>query len=301
MIDRTALTRSRIIVLALIAAAVIYKLLNEMGAGTSSLMFVGLPAVLAVIVTFAPPSPTATGTVMKVLTLMMLIGAVLAVEGAVCILMASPIVYLIGWAVGSALDYSRRRADGPVVRVAVLVPILVLSVQGVVPGTSGPRAVHATAERIVSMSPAEVEHALRRPVRFDRPLPALFRYGRFPKPLSCELRDGRFVIEFEHGEPANHKLDIGSHAQAMRSQLVLEVVESKPGRVAFGTVTDTTMTSHWADLASSVVEWERVAHGTRVVWSLELRRKLDPFWYFGPLQTYAASRTAEYLIDAVVR
>ncbi len=299
MIDRAALTRSRIIVLALVAAAVIYKLLNAVGEGTSSLMFVGLPAILAVLVAFAPPTQSATGTIMKVLSLMMLIGAILLVEGAVCILMASPIVYGIGWAVGEAIDYTRRRSGGPVMRVCIVAPIVLLSLQGVVPGTSGPRAVHATAERIVSITPDEVQDALERPVRFDRPLPAFFRYGRFPKPLFCELRDGRFVIDFEMGEPANHKMAIGSHAHHANSQLVLEVAESRPGRVAFETVSDTTMMSHWADLTASTVEWTPTTGGTRIAWTLELRRKLDPFWYFGPIQTYAASRTAEYLIDAV--
>jgi hypothetical protein len=301
VIDRSALTRSRIIVLALVAAAVIYKLLNAMGGGTSSLMFIGLPAILAVIVAFAPPASSATGTVMKVLTLMMLIGAVLAVEGAVCILMAAPIVYGIGWAVGSAIDFTRRRTQGPVMRVTLIAPIVLMSLQGVVPGTSGPRAVHATAERIVSMTPAEVRRALERPVRFDRRLPAFFRYGRFPRPLSCELRNGRFVIDFEMGEPANHKLTLGSHDHEMRSQLVLAVAESRPGHVAFETESDTTMMSHWADLTASSVDWTPTANGTRIVWTLELHRKLDPFWYFGPMQTYAASRTAEYLIDAVFR
>jgi hypothetical protein len=302
VIDRSALTKSRIIVLGLVAAAVVYKLLNEIGEGTSSLMFIGLPAILAVIVAFAPPTESATGTVMKVLTLMMLIGAILAVEGAVCILMAAPIVYGIGWAVGSAIDYTRKRTQGPVLRVTLIAPIVLMSLQGVVPGTSGPRAVHATAERIVSMTPAQVQDALGRPVRFDRPLPAFFRYGRFPKPLSCELRDGRFVIDFEMGEPANHKMTIGSHAhQDMSSHLVLAVADSRPGHMTFVTESDTTMMSHWADVTSSTVDWAPTANGTRIVWKLELRRKLDPFWYFGPMQTYAASRTAEYLIDAVFR
>jgi hypothetical protein len=301
VIDRAALTRSRIIVLALIAAAVVYKLLNEIGEGTSSLMFIGLPAILAVIVAFAPPSQSATGTVMKVLTLMMLLVAVLLVEGAVCILMASPIVYGIGYGVGLSIDWSRKHSRGPVMRVTLIAPIVLMSLQGVVPGTSGPRAVHATAERIVSMTPRQVQQALERPVRFDRPLPAFFRYGRFPKPLSCELKDGRFVIDFEMGEPTHHKMTLGQHDHATASQLVLAVADSRPGRMAFETVSDTTMMSHWADVTSSVVEWTPAAGGTRIVWKLQLHRKLDPFWYFSPVQTYAASRTAEYLIDAVFR
>jgi hypothetical protein len=38
-----------------------------------------------------------------------------------------------------------------------------------------------------------------------------------------------------------------------------------------------------------------------VRWTLRQRRNLDPIWYFGPLETYAAHRAAGYLIDSIVR
>lgn len=298
MIDRTALTRARIVLLGLIAAAVLYKTLNVIGQGDTSLMFIGLPAVLAVIVAFAPPAKSATGTVMKSLTIMLLLAAILLVEGAVCILMAAPLVYGIGALVGLAVDQSRKRG-GATLRVSLLAPLMLLSLQGAVPGTSGPRGVEASAERVVDMAPDEVRQALVRPPRFDRGLPALYEYARFPKPLQCRVVDGRLVIDFEMIEPRRHKMSSQEHTD--RSQLVLAVTESKPGRVVFEPVSDTTMMSHWARLESSVVEWAPAEGGTRVRWTLRAQRKLDPVWYFAPIQTYAAHRAADYLIGAVVR
>jgi hypothetical protein len=298
MIDRAAMTRSRVIVLALIAAAVMYKTLNLIGQGGTSLMFVGLPAVLAVVVAFAPPSKSATGTIMKVLTLTLLLGGILLIEASVCLLMAAPLLYAIGVGVGAAVDVSRRR--GQQVRVSLLVPLIVLSLQGTIPGTSGPRGIEASAERIVDVAADDIAAKLRCPERFDRTLPAFFRIGRFPRPLSCRYEKGRFVIDFEQGEPMHHKLAHSEHPG--RPQLVLKITESGPRRIRFGLVSDNTMLSHWARFRSSTLEWDALdADTTRVRWTIRVERKLDPVWYFAPMQHYAAGRAAAYLIDTVVR
>jgi hypothetical protein len=81
---------------------------------------------------------------------------------------------------------------------------------------------------------------------------------------------------------------------------VLRVKNARPGRIVYEPVSDTTMMSHWAALQSSTVEWSAVAGGTRVRWTLRARRLLDPIWYFGPIETYAAHRAAAYLVDNVV-
>ena len=38
---------------------------------------------------------------------------------------------------------------------------------------------------------------------------------------------------------------------------------------------------------------------TKVTWTLHYRRSLDPAWYFGPWERYAARLAAGYLIDSV--
>jgi hypothetical protein len=38
---------------------------------------------------------------------------------------------------------------------------------------------------------------------------------------------------------------------------------------------------------------------TTVTWTLSYERCLDPSWYFGPWERYAAQLAARYLIDAV--
>lgn len=291
MIDRAALTRSRVVVLALVVAAVVYKLLNATGLGGTSLMFVGLPAVLAVVVAWSPPAKTATGSVFKVMSLMLLLAGVLFVEAAVCILMAAPLFFAVGGLVGMTIDYARSR-NGSALHASIVLPLVLLTLQ--VPAS---RDVTATAERVVAMQPDDVPAALARTVNFDRGLPAFFRFGRFPRPVASLAEGDRYVIAFDGHEPPLHKLATHEHEPSL---LVLRVIERSPGRVVFAPESDTTMMSQWAALRRSVVEWAPATGGTRVRWTLQMHRKLDPAWYFGPMQTYAAERAAAYLIDAIV-
>jgi hypothetical protein len=58
--------------------------------------------------------------------------------------------------------------------------------------------------------------------------------------------------------------------------------------------------THFLDWREAVVQWEPAdAHTTKVTWTLRYRRGLDPSWYFGPMERYAARLAAGYLIDSV--
>src|SRR5436189_191403 len=48
------------------------------------------------------------------------------------------------------------------------------------------------------------------------------------------------------------------------------------------------------------VEWAPAGNGaTTVTWRLRYVRGLDPTWYFGPWERYAAGLAADYLIQSV--
>jgi hypothetical protein len=58
--------------------------------------------------------------------------------------------------------------------------------------------------------------------------------------------------------------------------------------------------THFLSWRSARVEWEAIdAQTTRVTWTLQYRRDLDPAWYFGPMEHYATQLAAGYLIDTV--
>src|SRR6202043_1791866 len=98
-----------VVAAAYLVSALLYKFLFHEGLGHSSLLFIGLPGVLAILLALAPRAGTAKGGIVKGITLALLLIAPLVGEGYLCILMASPLFYLIGLLIGAAIDVFRNK------------------------------------------------------------------------------------------------------------------------------------------------------------------------------------------------
>ncbi|MFL5542996.1 MAG: hypothetical protein ACJ8J0_28715, partial [Longimicrobiaceae bacterium] len=188
------------------AAGILFRVATGIGLQHTSLVFMGVPAVLAVAVGMMPHPGSARGTIMRATALALLLAGVALGEAFVCLLMAAPVIFLVALGVGTFVEWSekRRRRDAGFAH-APLLALLVAAVpamEGVVPRFEFAREAEVTATRIVPAAPAEVERALAAPMRFDRPLPRFLRLG-FPTPGATEgagLRVGdRRAVELRHG------------------------------------------------------------------------------------------------------
>ncbi|HEX8906457.1 MAG TPA: hypothetical protein VF771_16525 [Longimicrobiaceae bacterium] len=278
-----------------VVASVAFRLAIGMGIQHTSFVFIGIPALLATAVALSGPAETATGTTMRSVTLALLIALTFFGEATICVLMASPIIFLVAGLVVAADKIAarnrrrERRAGFATVPALVLAAAAVPAMEGVVPGFELPREASVTATRVVAATPAEVERALAAPMRFDRRLPAFLRLG-FPTPAATHgegLRVGdRRSVMLEHGH--HHS-----------GELVMEVASASPGRARFVPVADQSYITHWLTWRSAEVRWRAAPGGTEVRWTLRYRRRLDPAWYFGPLERYGARAAAGYLVDAL--
>ena len=254
---------------------------------TTSVMFIFLPAMVAILLSLTGKPKSALGSAMKGTTLGLLLSAVVFGEGLICVLMAAPIAYLIAGIVGASTDVSRRRQNKSFQSV-VWVIVALTSLEGTTNSLSLRRDESVKAERIVAASLLEVENALAATPSFKTPLPTYFRLG-FPKPVETHGRglqvgDER-VIHFAGGE--GHPGD-----------LVLRIAEHTPSSVTFHAESDHSKIAHWLAWQKSTVQWTRVdATHTRVTLTLRYRRGLDPAWYFRPWERYAVRLAGEYLID----
>jgi hypothetical protein len=140
---------------------------------------------------------------------------------------------------------------------------------------------------VVTATPAEVERSLAGPMRFDAPLPPFLRLG-FPVPAAASGQ-GLRVGDLRSVTLAGHHT----------GTLVMAVASSAPGRVVFTPVEDGSYVVHWLTWRSAEVRWRAVPGGTEVRWTLRWRRRLDPAWYFGPLERHGVRIAAGYLIDAL--
>ena len=273
---------------ALIVGGVCYKGIVASGLGHTSLMFIGIPAVLAIILVLAPTPKSATGGILRGMTLALLIIAPLVGEGYLCILMASPLFLVVGLVIGKFVDYSRAKRSTKLSCIALIV--LPFSLEGTVPQLTHSRAQSVEATQIVNAPVGDVAAALEQSPDITAALPRFLRIG-FPRPLNARgsglaLHDLRTVhFAGAEGDPPG--------------DLVMQVAASEPGYVRFETISDSSKLLQWIRWRSSEVNYTPVdpTH-TRVSWKITFDRQLDPYWYFGPWEEYAVRQAATYLITA---
>ena len=286
------ITSAQWMLTALIAAftigAVLYRVLMHHGLGHSAAMFLGIPAVLAILLALTPKTKTVTGGILKGITLALLIVAPLLGEGYLCILMASPLFYVVGIIVGIVVDKTRR--DRSVTLSCVALVLLPLSLEGVIPALSFNRSQTVEVSRVVAASADTVEHQLALSPDITTRLPRTLCIG-FPRPLKASgggLEIGAMrTIHFAgaEGDPPG--------------DLTMRVVARQQGYVRFETVSDTSKLTQWIAWTSSEVQWKQIdgAHSL-ITWRVHFERQLDPAWYFTPLERAAVHEAAKYLIAA---
>jgi hypothetical protein len=275
------------VILGVMFASILFRILVVKHFEHTSLLFIGIPAALAVVVAFSPKAKTVTGSIVRAMTIALLVAGIFLGEGFICIVMAAPLFYLVGVIVGQVID-SARRARKLTMSCMVLLGLLPMSFEGTHPKLSLAREESVTVERVINASAAEVEQALARSPELGAPLPLYLRMG-FPRPLEAHgggLQPGsQRVIHFS-GSEAGHSGD-----------LVMQVGARSPGYPRFDPVSDHTHIIHWLSWRSADVRWSSIdASHTRIAWTLNFRRRLDPAWYFRPWERYAVRLAAGYLI-----
>src|SRR5664279_5975140 len=155
------------------AGALIYRLLLHQHLGQSAAMFLGIPAVLAIVLALAPKARTVTGGILKGITFALLIIAPLLGEGYLCILVASPLFYLIGIVVGLAVDHFRSKRLMTLSCVALL--LLPMCLEGVIPQLTWNRLQTVRVSSVVVGSMDAVERALTMSPRVQTTLPPYLR------------------------------------------------------------------------------------------------------------------------------
>ena len=277
-------------VIAAIGGSVLYRYLIGAKYQHSAAMFIGIPAVLAVLLALTPEAKTVTGGMMKGITLALLIVAPLLGEGYLCILFASPLFYLLGLLISIPVDIAKRKSRGGETLSCIVLLLLPMCLEGVVPQLTFNREQTVEATKIVNAPEASVEQALAESPRIGMRLPGFLRIG-FPRPLEAKgtgLEPGAqrsILFSGAEGDPAGW--------------LVMRVAKRGPRYVRFETVSDDSKLTQWIRWSGSDVEWTPVdATHTRVTWRIHFDRQLDPAWYFTPWERSAVRAAAGYLIDA---
>ena len=283
-----------VLIIALAAASLAFRVLVATQLRHTAAVFIGIPTLLALIVASREKPATGTGVVMRVITLALLMSSIVFAEGMVCILLAAPIFYLVGYVmtklVQSWSDGGPRGKQGWTMLALIILPT---GMEGVLPGFEWDREESVSVVRVVPGTPAEVSAALAGRPGFAPPLPPFLRLG-FPVPVATggsglEVGDVRTIV-FAHKH--------GGHEE--RGTLSFRIAERDSQFVRFTPTGDDSYVTHWLSWRSSEVRWEPVSSGaTRITWTLRYRRRLDPAWYFAPLERFGVGIAAGYLIESL--
>ena len=281
-------TLAAFLVVAFGLGALLYKFVLHAGLGHTSAMFIGIPAVLALVLALAPRAKTVTGSILRGITIALLVIAPLLGEGYLCILFASPLFYGVGIAVGSIVDHYRKSRGTTLSCIAIV--LLPLCLEGIVPQLTHNRAQSVTVAQVVDAPASAVEAALAQSPHIDTALPRFLRIG-FPRPLEA------------HGEGlalgATRTIHFAGAEGDPPGDLVMQVTDRHPGHVRFTTVSDSSKLTQWVRWQTSEVSWTSLdATHTSVTWRISFDRQLDPYWYFAPWEHVAVREAAKYLIIA---
>jgi hypothetical protein len=297
-------TRARIALATLIVAvalgAIAYRVIVSHNLQQTAALFIGVPAVLAIVVVFGVSPDSAPGVACKAVTIGLLVSLLFLWEGMLCVLMSAPLFYAVAIVIGYAMRESRAPDNIATITLrscAILLVIVPMSLEGVTEFTTVNREESVSASQIVAASSGAVERALFEAPRFHRVRPLYLRAG-FPTPVATRIehnpQETRWAIQMRGGEM------LLTGMEPRTGDLTLRLEESRPGLVRWRAVSDTSHMTHFLMWRQIVVQWQAVdASTTRVTWTLRYLRGLDPAWYFGPMERYAARLAAGYLIDSV--
>ena len=270
-------------------SSVLFRILVLGQKEQSALMFIGLPTAMAMIIAFLPRASSATGMIMKGITLFLLLLGILLIEGFICILMAAPLFYAIGFTIGILIDRARQRnGQDKRLRVVVLPVLVLMSLEGASELLSFPRAEAITVSREVAMDPIATRAQLADGPQFMLgELPPFLKLG-FPAPhriegTGLELGD-TWLIHFAGGE-------------GKPGDLRAKVVESSDSKIRVACVSDGSHISHWLDWNEAEWTIEPITQGTRVTLTMRYHRLLDPAWYFKPIEQYGVRKAGEYFLE----
>ena len=276
----------------LLVVSLAYRLIGHAKLEQTTLLFMGLPALLALmIVKFSDPPKSTYMAVFRAITLFLLLAAVLFGEGIVCVLVTAPIFYAVGAFVVFILglvnkdrkDSEDEPLDSGMFALGIL---LVLVVSGLYGDIQEKPIQQISVSKII---PGELSlDRLDEPVHLMADLPQFFNLG-FPKPTDIEGK-GTAIGDFR-------KIAFQSTTKG-EGILNLKIIERQANKIVFKAVADDTHIRHWMSWGTITVTLNHLPQGdTEVQWTSDFQCELGPAWYFVPIERYAVKLSTEHLVN----
>ncbi|WP_157230937.1 hypothetical protein [Kiloniella laminariae] len=291
-------SRGALMIIGFLAVAIASVLFRQKLSDTA-LLYIGIPLVIVYLVTLLPRSGSITGKSMIALTYLLLLSFPLLQEGFICVIMAAPLMYGVVGAVAIAIDYfiysTRKDRGSDRLKSALVVSLFgVFALEGTHDLLSFERENLVTRSAVVEGNLHQVRQRLAQVPSFDKPRPVLVRL--FPLPLAIEGSGLAIGDQRRMSFVYNKWVFFNAH----RGEVVAQIEDATETRIRSRVISDTSYLSNYLTWKTTEVNLKPIDSGhTEVTWNLTYSRKLDPAWYFAPLQEYVVGKVADIFIENV--
>lgn len=269
----------------------------------TGLLYIGTPFLISLaIAAFRPPRRNDTwwrGYFDHTLTaLVVFLGSsILLFEGFICVLFFMPIYFffvtigfLFSWYVNSR---ETRRSK----TLVSIVPLLVLmtALEGTTEDLSFERRSHIVVTKQTHQTPAEILQNIAEPFNLQKD--RHWMLAIFPMPHRIEA--GSLQVGDVHTVHTRYHRWFMTNTHV--GEMQLQIVDVQADRVKTRFIHDSSFFSSYIDALGTEILLTELDDGTtEIALRIDYKRKLDPAWYFGPLQEFGVARMAEFLIDEVM-
>jgi len=231
-------------------------------------------------------------------TIIMLATSVVLFEGFLCVLMFMPIYYLIvtiGFGAEALFRINEQRKRNKLKASVLPMVIALLAIEGLSPSTSFERQNQVTRTVVVNASIDQLKANMAAEIN----LSARRHWFLSVFPLPIEVQAGTL-------NPGDiHKLDFiykrWFFTNIDRGQFHLRIDEVSEDRVKTSVTRNTSYLAKYLNIQGTEVQFTPISEDqTEVALTIHYERLLDPAWYFGPMQKFTVSQSADYLIDEVI-
>jgi hypothetical protein len=298
-------TRSRVFLALLLVgiSSLVIRLLMLYDFHTSALLYVGLPYLISLAIVASHPmsDKDVWGHRYRdhnvIAMVVFLASSIVLFEGFVCIAFFMPIYFFMVWIVFLIHRLARNSKKGSGKMYSSVIPILILlsAFEGVSENLSFDRESSVVVSKIANRSAAEIMTNLAKPIALEKDRHWLLSI--FPMPY--EIQAGSLNAGDIHVVKTRYHRWFVTNTH--EGELRLKIVEATDKKVRTQFLDDTTFFSAYLTPISTEITLDEIDENqTNITLRIDYRRKLDPAWYFHPLQQFAVSKMAEFLIDEVM-
>jgi len=282
------------------ASSLSIQLLFFKGWGNSALLYMLVPFLISLFIAFFLSDRTAKTIGEKMLRhngyalIVFFSTSILLREGFVCVVFFMPIYLLIVNLIMFVYLSIEKNKKSKLHSVGLSALFILMSFEGTTNFLSFDRELSVQVSQKTALSVDQIKTNLAMPFELEKDRHWMLMM--FPMPYHIEA--GSLNAGDIHTMKTRYHRWFFTNTHEGEAQLLIEKVNDNAIRTKI--LKDTTYFSNYIKLHGTEIQFDPVADGTEVTLTIHFQRKLDPAWYFQPLQKFAFSRMGEFLIEEIM-